>query len=609
MIMATRLFHQVGRAVLTVSLCLTLMHASGIASASGAPHRLSGTVWTHAASIPVRCPKHNRATGTIKYSDWQFPDTLNPYQTQSSATAQTDYNLIKGLVLFDQRAHLRPDMLAHLPVASGGGLTYTATLKPGLRWSNGQEITAADVKFGWEIGMHPDSGPYCPAVGCDVISHITTSGQYTVVWHLKHVYAPFVLNTLSFLPVWPIAWSAAWSRGNVKEATDKLFQDSSFNFENSDAPTNGAYQVANFVMNDRIVLHPMRFYGTMTCGAKVQTMLFVFYSSKPDLIAAATSKETDTTTDYTEADLPELLQHKANFKTYVVPAFFLEHLTFNIDPTYHGQTNPLHNPKVRLALALALDKIGLLQGALGIPRGQAQRVVAWTPLLITKGLVQPFADTAIKGQWDPLAHRYIADTGHGTALSDARKLLAQAGYKSGFSLEGVTTSGNPVRTAEFSIMEANWARIGVQFQPTYIPATVLFSDWDHGSPRHTGDFQVVMYTDTGYPDPDALKADFQSTFIDRDKTVHSAINTNYGGIRDPLIDEAFNRGASTLDPSVRRRWYSAWQVQVNKKAYWVPLYYRYLISTSDGRIGNWKTNPTATGQEWNSFEWYVRGSS
>jgi hypothetical protein len=60
-----------------------------------------------------------------------------------------------------------------------------------------------------------------------------------------------------------------------------------------------------------------------------------------------------------------------------------------------------------------------------------QNLIAWTPLVNTPLLVQPFADKALHGQWDPLAKAYVLP-GSGKALSDAKKLLATTPYKSGF---------------------------------------------------------------------------------------------------------------------------------------------------------------------------------
>lgn len=570
------------------------------------------------------CPtgsKKPSASGTIKYSDWQFPDTLNFWQTGASVSQETIDSLIENLVMWSGfskgKSVLLPDLLQSIPKGTNGGRVFKATLKKGLRWSDGREITARDVKFGWQTAMDNASGPFCPSVGCDVISRIDTSGKYGITFRLKSPYAPFVGNVLQNIPVFPTSWpgTEGWKANDVPGAANKVWQDTAFNYENDTFPTNGPYQVQTFAQNDRIALKPMKYYHTMSCGARVKNLLFVFYSSKPGMIAAAAAKQTDSTTNYTLADLSTLRKNKT-YKTDVYPAYEFEHLTLNIDANYHGKPNPLHDRNVRLALALSLDKLGMIQSALGLSKADAQKLVPWTFLINTPQLnfVQPFADTKLKGAWDPYLNKgkggWITSTGTGQALADAKKLIAKsATCASGCDLDGVTTSGNPVRQAEFAVMLKNWARIGVRYHPGYIPASKLFSDWNKGAPPHTGDFQIAMWTDVGYPDPDAFKPNFDSHFIDREKTTHSAANVNFVGAHDPLLDKAFRLAARTLDNKVRQKWYNVIQEQVAKQAYWIELYFRPELATEDGRIGNFSPNPTNLANEWDTFQWFPKGSS
>jgi ABC-type transport system substrate-binding protein len=315
---------------------------------------------THSKAIPVRCKTRNKSTGTIKYSDWQFPDTLNPYQTNASVSWETISSMLDGLIQFNHSGKAYPVLLSQIPTIKNGGVlnggkTVVAHLKQGIRWSDGAELTSADVKFGWELANNKASGPQCLGT-CDIIKSIDTHGKYDLTFHLKSVYAPFINLAIApptFFP-WPVQWKGAWAKGDVAAAVAKIWQDTTFNFENStDFPTTGAYQVAQFNKDDRIVMHPMKYYGTMTCGAHVQTLIFAFYANKPSLIAAAASHQTDATTDYTLADVPELQKHTDAYSLHTDPGFLIEHLTFNIDKSYNGNANPLSEVKFRQALARA----------------------------------------------------------------------------------------------------------------------------------------------------------------------------------------------------------------------------------------------------------------
>ena len=217
-------------------------------------------------------------------------------------------------------------------------------------------------------------------------------------------------------------------------------------------------------------------------------------------------------------------------------------------------------------------------------------------------MVQPFTDKSIVGQWDPLAKRYLTITGTGQALADAKKLMARTPWKSGFSLDFDTTSGNPTRLAEEGVIASNWHRLGVTVNPTLVDPSVFFGSWDNGSPLQRGTFQAAMYTNGGPPDPDWLKTNLTSSYIDRLQTTHSATNLNQSGVRDPVLDRAFTAAAATLDPAARGRDYATVQRELNQKAYWTMLYFRPDIETNDGRVSNFILDP-AYQSDWNIWNW------
>src|SRR5947209_4318166 len=64
----------------------------------------------HAAKVPQRCAKHITPKGTVKFSDWEFPDTLNVNQSSLSVTTYVINAMFDGLFLFDQKARLIPQM-------------------------------------------------------------------------------------------------------------------------------------------------------------------------------------------------------------------------------------------------------------------------------------------------------------------------------------------------------------------------------------------------------------------------------------------------------------------------------------------------------------------
>jgi len=584
---------------LITAACATAVDAAGSKQNSGATTKAPA------------CKTRVTPTGTVRFSDWQFPDTLNPEQTSLSVSQEILDATFSPLFVTDNRSRLVPVMAANVPSVKNGGIkdggrTFVVALKHGLRWSDGRSLTAQDIQFSLRVANDKAAGGVCRGT-CDVIASIDAPNPYTAVFHLKHSYSPFLSYGLP--PIWPRTWKGAWNN-NAHAAATKLWQDAGFNFQGPNFPTNGPYQVApgGFKADKRIELRPMKYYNVTSCGAYIKHLTFVYYTDKPSMIAAAEKHKTDVTQGYSVADIPSL-QSAHGFHLNRTPSYTYEHLELNSESTYKGAPNPLGNANVREALALALDKTHLTENALSVSKAQAAPNVAWSFLINQPGLRQPFADTALRGQYDPVAKKYVTATGTGQALTDAKKLLSRTQFKKGFPLALFTTVGNPTRVAQAAAITHDWARLGVKVVTTYGATSQLFTSYQQSGTFATGKFQVAMFGFSGSPDPDQSKFNLQSRYCDRHAAKHNQLNANYSCMHDPVIDRSFQQGARSLDHGTRARAYAAAQVEMNKQAYWIGLYYRPTLSTDDGRVLNFLPNPTQLGAEWNVFDWHAKSSS
>ena len=85
--------------------------------------------------------------------------------------------------------------------------------------------------------------------------------------------------------------------------------------------------------------------------------------------------------------------------------------------------------------------------------------------------------------------------------------------------------------------------------------------------------------------------------------MHALVNGNDSCIKSKVIDKALKKAAASFDHKVRQKYYNAMQLEINKKAYWIPLYSRPQIATVDSHVVNFKNNPTQVAQTWNTWEW------
>ncbi|MDX1565203.1 MAG: ABC transporter substrate-binding protein, partial [Phycisphaeraceae bacterium] len=91
-------------------------------------------------------------------SGYTAVETLDPQLVSSSEDVRISYALFEGLTTFDNRFQIQPAVARSWEV-SEDRQTYTFTLRPEARWSNGDPVTAHDFVFSWRIAMMADTAP------------------------------------------------------------------------------------------------------------------------------------------------------------------------------------------------------------------------------------------------------------------------------------------------------------------------------------------------------------------------------------------------------------------------------------------------------------------
>ena len=91
------------------------------------------------------------------------PDTIDPALNSAVDGATMLAHLFSGLAKWSQNENgvltIVPDAAEELTegvVNDDGTVTYTYTLRDGLKWSDGQDVTAADFVFAWQRAASPD---------------------------------------------------------------------------------------------------------------------------------------------------------------------------------------------------------------------------------------------------------------------------------------------------------------------------------------------------------------------------------------------------------------------------------------------------------------------
>ena len=175
-----------------------------VSCTSGAPRAAAAPAPRYHAVAPPR------PGGTVVLADYEAPQSLTPL------TASTEVELRAGTLLFASlwglgpRLQPYPDLAEQVPTQVNGGvrtahdgrsMTVTVRLVPGLRWSDGQPITAEDVVFTWQALRDPALRSLAPA-GLDRVRRMDRRSDTEVTWTFDGVYAGYV-QLGAALPVLP----------------------------------------------------------------------------------------------------------------------------------------------------------------------------------------------------------------------------------------------------------------------------------------------------------------------------------------------------------------------------------------------------------------------
>jgi oligopeptide transport system substrate-binding protein len=83
------------------------------------------------------------------------PHSLDPAVAETSTDIAILHSLNRGLLYFDKDQKLVPELATALPEVSSDGLTYTFTLRDGVKYSNGDPIVAGDLVYSWRRLIDP----------------------------------------------------------------------------------------------------------------------------------------------------------------------------------------------------------------------------------------------------------------------------------------------------------------------------------------------------------------------------------------------------------------------------------------------------------------------
>lgn len=244
---------------------------------------------------------------------------------------------------------VEPDLAESFKL-SDDGLTLTVVMKDGLKWSDGEALTAEDVKFSIATNLKASqsSGIYTNAFsnikgakawkeGAADLEGVKVDGK-TITITLDAVTGNLV-NVLGQFVILP---KHKLENANPLEIHNDAFWKSPV--------TSGMYKVGEIVENNYYTLVPSENYeGT---APKIQKIQVNFIN---DLVAAAQAGKSDFISTNVSGQISEY-NKIASFKQYPVDILFYRYLVANIKDTEGKVNEKIADKRVREAILYAVDR-------------------------------------------------------------------------------------------------------------------------------------------------------------------------------------------------------------------------------------------------------------
>ncbi len=521
-----------------------------------APFRLS--VLAAAAVLIAACGGQEKNTAasapaadTVTRNNVTEPQSLDPHQITGVPEINVVRDLLEGLVETDGKGAVIP--AAAESWESGDNKVWTFKLREGLKWSNGEPLTAEDFVYSWRRLVDPKTASqyatYLQAAKIENIDEILKGEKSPDTLGVKAVDPQTLQVTLTAaVPYFPqMLYHAATKpvhRATVEKHGVKWTQPENF-------VGNGPYVMKNWVVNERIELEKNLQYRD-AANVKINKVVFLPIGSQTDDVARYEAGEVDIT-DALPPEMYAKLQEKYPQELKRSPYLCTYYFEIN------NQKAPFDDVRVRKALSLALDRETIAAKVLGRGEEPAYNLTRAG----TAGFV-PYVP-----EWSKLDQA--------ARVAEAKKLLAEAGYSESKPLTFSFLYNTSEQHKKIAVAAASMWQQALGF----VKVNLENQEWKtYLDSRRNGNYQIARASWCGdYNEP--------STFLN---TLQSANSSNRAFYKNADYDALLAKTLQAdIDDKERTRLYTQAEAQIDKDSAVIPVYGYVNSRLVKPRIGGYST--------------------
>ncbi len=488
-----------------------------------------------ALSLTACSPSSGDASGDRPLRVWSGSMTpinndFNPFHVDT-ATHLTFGAIYEPLFFFNQLSADAPvGLIGDTFGYSDDGTELTITIKPGQKWSDGEDLTAADVAFTFGYGSNVDP---------DMVSIEATDDTTVVITYStpKFTAASLILGSTWIVPehIWSKIddYMAETNQAPVGSGPYKLktFTDAAYTVEANELFRDGAPAVKE--VQDVGIDSNQSSEDLLKTGKLDWVGQFI---ANPDAITAS-------------GDIATMNQQQD--PTVIVTC----------SEASMGCTGPQTDPAVRQAINLAIDRASIREKAFAGLAGESTPAFALLPrdekwvsdASLTTSPQSPDADAAA-AILEAAGYTKDADGFYGKGGTAIELDL--------FSPDGWTDYNDAAK-----LISEEAAKAGIRINARTV------SEAEYWTPISNGDFQLAMYglTQSLVPDPFSNYDQYFTTLSTAQVGEEPTKGQNYSRYSNPVVDEAVKAAGATQDEAVKQAAYASVQAEIARDLPYIPV--------------------------------------
>ena len=421
----------------------------------------------------------NTAGFTVQYGS--NPETLDPALNSAVDGGNTIITVFETLLIINENNETVPGQ-AESWTTSEDGLTWTFTMRDGLKWSDGSELNAKDFEYSFKRMADPDTAaPYAETcLGMidgfeEAAGFPDADGNPTVEPNLDalNVKASDDGKTLTIVLGYPCSYfdkiAAFAAMSPVQKATVEANGDAWCTSPDTYV-CNGPYMITEWTPSERIVLTKNPNYVGGWDNSKIvsDSITLLLLEDSSASFAAYNSGEAVLIKDVPTDEIPSLTKAEDGGDFYVDTILGTYYVSLNL------KRDAFKDAKVRKALSLAIDRDYVANTIM-------QGTYSTADSIVGPGIVDENGYFHDNGNAPYISADYEAN------LAEAKKLLEEAGYPNGEGYPTIEYSTNDVGyhvpLAEY--LQQAWGDLGITL-------TISKMEWSSfTAARRAGEYDVA----------------------------------------------------------------------------------------------------------------------